>query len=255
MRRAILSALITALFAVIAAAADTTPPQVDAPASRIITVVIDPAHGGGDWGVVMGGTYEKTINLKIAKLVKKKFENEIPQIRVLLTRQGDEFLAAAERAGAANAEKADIYISIHCDFTLSGAPGFKVYYTAGGNPAPDEEPAEWEAVQDKFHAENARLARFLAQYMNEALIPEGEAVLKEETADLLPFSNRGTVGAKLFPVKGVNAPAAVVEIANMVSSEDLANIKNDKILSRVAYHIKEAIVNYIKSASFEKGGR
>lgn len=249
MKKALINIFAAAFFAALLfAAPEIVPPTDNADAARVFVVVIDPAHGGGDWGVSMGGNYEKTFNLKTAKIIKKKLETAAPELKVYLTRDTDEFKGTEERAGFANSVKADMYISLHCDFIATGVPGAKVYCAAPSG-ASAEEPVEWPAAQGLHSAESKKIAKFISQYMQEALIPEGKAVIKEEASDSIPFASRGIEEARLYPLEGVNAPAVVVEMADMVSSEDLTNLKNDKVLAGLAYHIKEGILNYIKNKS------
>jgi N-acetylmuramoyl-L-alanine amidase len=81
-------------------------------------VVLDPGHGGEkDGAVSVDGKREKDIALAIARALRKKLEKQ--GARVVLTRGGDESVELARRAAIANAEKADLFVSIH----LNSAPG------------------------------------------------------------------------------------------------------------------------------------
>jgi N-acetylmuramoyl-L-alanine amidase len=81
-------------------------------------VVLDPGHGGEkDGAVTVEGRLEKDLVLQIARLLRKRLERQ--GARVILTRSGDESVELARRAAIANAEKADLFVSIH----LNSAPG------------------------------------------------------------------------------------------------------------------------------------
>jgi N-acetylmuramoyl-L-alanine amidase len=91
-------------------------------------VVIDPGHGGEDFGAVgVGGIYEKDIVLEIAYSLKKQLE-ENSNIKVLLTRTTDQFIPLQQRTEFANNNQADLFISIHCNASekknLSGFESF-----------------------------------------------------------------------------------------------------------------------------------
>jgi N-acetylmuramoyl-L-alanine amidase len=95
---------------------------------RLITVVLDPGHGGEDPGAVgPGGNHEKTVVLAIAKKLKSLLENE-PNMRVVLTRDGDFFVPLGVRVKKARAVQADLFVSIHADaFTRPDANGSSVF--------------------------------------------------------------------------------------------------------------------------------
>lgn len=86
-----------------AAAADNKP----------FTVVLDPGHGGKDYGCVGSITNEKTIVLDVAKRVGELIGKELPQVKTIYTRSDDRFIELSERARIANRANADLFISIH----------------------------------------------------------------------------------------------------------------------------------------------
>ena len=97
-------------------------------AKRIITVAIDPGHGGEDPGAMSKrGTHEKNITLAIARKLKAKIDAE-PNMRAALTRDGDYFLSLPMRLEKARKLKADLFVSIHADaFVKPHARGSSVF--------------------------------------------------------------------------------------------------------------------------------
>ncbi len=81
----------------------------------IKTVVIDPGHGGKDPGTHGLNFKEKDISLAIALKLEELFKTYLPDIKVFLTRRTDEFVELEERAQIANRNKADLFVSIHCN--------------------------------------------------------------------------------------------------------------------------------------------
>jgi N-acetylmuramoyl-L-alanine amidase len=82
----------------------------------IKTIVIDAGHGGKDTGCNQGtDAEEKKIALKVALAVGEKIEAAYPKIRVIYTRKKDVFVDLHERSAIANRNKADLFISIHCN--------------------------------------------------------------------------------------------------------------------------------------------
>ena len=84
-------------------------------------VVIDAGHGGHDTGTRGTGRMrkrEKDIALTVAKLVAKKLK-AYKDIKPILTRDKDIFLELYQRAEIANKNKADLFVSIHCNANKS----------------------------------------------------------------------------------------------------------------------------------------
>jgi len=74
-------------------------------------VVIDPAHGGMDFGVNNGKFFEKDITLKICKKIEEMFRNS-NRVKIYLTRNSDDYLKNEERIFFAN-QYADIFLSVN----------------------------------------------------------------------------------------------------------------------------------------------
>ena len=77
-------------------------------------VVIDAGHGGKDPGNLGNGYMEKIIALKIA-LKAGAILSKNQDIKVIYTRDSDNFVPLTKRGDIANKANADIFISIHCD--------------------------------------------------------------------------------------------------------------------------------------------
>lgn len=84
-------------------------------ASAIKTVVIDPGHGGHDPGCHGINTKEKHVCLSVGKYLAEAIEQNFPDVNVIMTRSTDVFIPLNERAAIATRNKADLFISIHCN--------------------------------------------------------------------------------------------------------------------------------------------
>jgi N-acetylmuramoyl-L-alanine amidase len=98
----------------------TERPSKREPTGHILkTVVIDPGHGGKDPGAIgkVLKLQEKDlvldVSLKLGKMIKEQF----PEVKVLYTRSTDVFINLYDRAKLANANNADLFISIHANST------------------------------------------------------------------------------------------------------------------------------------------
>lgn len=83
-------------------------------------VVIDPGHGGRDPGAVGAQAQEKDIVLAIALKLGEYIKQNFDDVEVIYTRTTDEFIPLIRRAQIANENKADLFISIHCNASRSG---------------------------------------------------------------------------------------------------------------------------------------
>lgn len=83
------------------------------------TIVIDPGHGGKDPGALgkTRKTDEKHIVLSVSKLFGEKIRKAYPDVKVVYTRSTDVFVELKERANIAKRNKADLFVSIHCNST------------------------------------------------------------------------------------------------------------------------------------------
>jgi N-acetylmuramoyl-L-alanine amidase len=104
---------------------------------KVKTIVLDAGHGGKDPGTHGKKTKEKDVTLsvilKLGKLLKAKY----PEMKILYTRMKDNFVELHERAGIANRNNADLFISIHCNSGPTHVQGSETYamglHTSEGN--------------------------------------------------------------------------------------------------------------------------
>lgn len=90
-------------------------------------IVIDAGHGGRDSGAVNGGLYEKAAALAVAKILKDKLIKAGHNI--IMTRETDIFIELQDRCKISNSNKADLFISLHCNSaTNSTAQGIETWY-------------------------------------------------------------------------------------------------------------------------------
>jgi N-acetylmuramoyl-L-alanine amidase len=89
------------------------------PLNKVTTIVIDAGHGGKDKGC-NGELYkEKDVTLSVALKLGKLIEEKLKDVKVIYTRKTDVFVELEERAQIANRNKADLFISIHCNAASS----------------------------------------------------------------------------------------------------------------------------------------
>ena len=95
---------------------------------KVTKVVIDAGHGGKDPGCNGIRTKEKDVALAVALKLGKYIEQNFPDVTVIYTRKDDNFVELFQRAEIANKNKADLFISIHCNANPStSATGVETY--------------------------------------------------------------------------------------------------------------------------------
>ena len=106
-------------------------PTTGLPQYLVRKVVIDAGHGGKDPGASGKIAHEKDIALAIALKTGSYIEKYLPDVEVIYTRTGDEFVELHKRAGIANSSQADLFISIHCNANRSSSPQGTETYVMG----------------------------------------------------------------------------------------------------------------------------
>jgi len=93
-------------------------------------IVVDAGHGGWDLGTVgRRGLLEKDLVLEISQRLGKLLESRLGA-EVIYTRPDDNYITLDERAGIANQSQADLFVSVHANYSdLPSARGVETYYT------------------------------------------------------------------------------------------------------------------------------
>jgi N-acetylmuramoyl-L-alanine amidase len=237
------------------AAAAALPNRETQKITRLATVVIDPGHGGEDPGAIgRRGSREKDITLMIGRRLKALIDAE-PNMRAMLTRDGDFALQLKARAQKAKAVQADLFVSIHADsFVRSNARGSSVF-----------------ALSDR--RATSEMAKSLAKSQNDADLIAGvnlrgkEDYLKRTLLDLqqsssidyslrlgnLVLARLGSVNtlhkqqveqASFAVLTSHTVPSILVETAFISNPEEEKRLNDGAYQDRLARAILEGIRDY-----------
>lgn len=216
------------------------------PATPARTIVIDPGHGGTDIGVTgQSGAQEKMLALDIALRLRTLFGGR-EDLRILLTREDDRELGLDDRAAFANSNRADLFLSLHMNASLSpshsGAEVYRMSTDSGpalggrsGLPLLAVPAAEggtrsivlvpWDDAQSRHRESSTMLASLM------------EASLRTR----VPMSNRPLREAPLRVLAGVDMPAVVVELAYLSNPEQEQSALAGTFVTLAAEAIAEAV--------------
>ena len=223
---------------------------------RLATIVIDAGHGGEDPGALgRHGSREKDITLSIARRLKTLVDAE-PNMRALLTRDGDFYLPLQARVDKARKVRADLFVSIHADaFVRPHARGSSVF-------ALSERRATSEAARLLAKKENEAdliggvnldvkdkyLAQTLLDLSQTATIDHslrlGSSVLKRlESVNTL---HKPHVEQASFAVlKAPDVPSILVETAFISNPEEEKRLNDESYQDKLARALLEGIRDYI----------
>jgi N-acetylmuramoyl-L-alanine amidase len=227
----------------------------DADVQRIVTVAIDPGHGGEDPGAVgKGGTYEKTVTLSIARRLREQIVAD-SAMRVALTRDGDYFVPLRTRVAKARAVRADLLVSIHADAWIrpdaSGSSVFALSENGASSSA-----AAWMARRENeadmigginLASHDKQLARVLLDLSTTAQINDslrlGSSVLRElERVNRLHKPRVEQAGFAVL--KAPDIPSILVETAFISNPEEEARLRDDAYQEQMARAILIGIKRY-----------
>ena len=94
---------------------------------RLRTVVLDAGHGGKDRGCAGAKAREADVALSLILALGRQIQDNMPDVKVIYTRKTDVFIELDERAAIANRNKADLFISIHCNAGPRQSHGTEVW--------------------------------------------------------------------------------------------------------------------------------
>ncbi|MCI0468499.1 MAG: N-acetylmuramoyl-L-alanine amidase [Nitrospirae bacterium] len=219
----------------------------------IKTIVLDAGHGGDDPGAIGRlGTKEKDITLDIAQRLKERLTRK--DYNVLMTRKGDESLTLSQRVEFANANKADLFISLHVNYLpLTEIDIVETYYfgpstdpkvlrlAAYENRGSDYGMGDYEDVIKRIGATmKFQESKAIAASIQKSLFSN----IRKKKEDIQDF---GVKRAPFVVLLGANAPGALVEIACLSNSQEEKRLNDAAYRDNIAKYIEDGIINYLKT--------
>lgn len=235
---------------------------------KLKTVVIDPGHGGKDFGCTSkdGKVNEKSIVLDIGKRIKKKIEDGYDDVKVVITRDKDYFVTLQGRADIANKNSANLFISIHVNSVegkRTGPNGYSIHtlgqYTSkkrdlyagnmdvvrrensvilleddytttyqGLDPNDPESYIFMNLMQNAYLEQSLKFAQYVDSEMKNGAIRESRGISQD------PF----------YVLWKTAMPAVLIECGFMSNPTDRAALNSEKGREKIATEIYDAFVKY-----------
>ncbi len=194
-------------------------------------VLIDPAHGGEDSGVVSDQIREKDLTMNIALFIQQEAKKG-EGLQVQLTRSADRTMTVAERIKAAGASKPDCVISLHINGGFGKkATGYEVYFPGFRqdlSPGGEAAPILKDMAKNKSLNDSVRLAQQI-QASIETVFPRKGRGLRDAPSPLLD---------------GLTMPGLIVELGFATNPEERKRLTGEETQRAIARALVKGLRNY-----------
>jgi len=233
---------------------------------RFSTVVIDPGHGGKDPGCISRdrSTQEKNLTLDIAERLSARISAGCPEVKVVMTRNSDEFISLNDRAEIANKNGANLFISIHINASRKSDPcGFSVH-VLGDSRQKDRDLFEmnmdvvkrenavifleddYNTKYQGFNPDDPRTYIFmtLMQGANREQSLNFAQIIADDLSEGPFDTNRGICQDPFFVLWKTSMPAVLVELGFMSNYNDIRILRKEESRDKIADALYNAFVEY-----------
>ena len=190
-----------------------------------------------------------------------------PGIDVSLTRSDDRFLSLEERTGLANAEGADLFVSIHANASVNPAlRGVEVYYLNNTNNratlrlAAMENNLRWDPHNPRLQSAIPDLSYILSDLRQTYKVEESRQLAEDLQRSLIgrlgdSYDSIDDLGVKEGPfyvLVGAYMPCVLVEVPFLTNPLDGARLGTEPYRRTVADGIFDGIRSYIAQTKLAK---
>jgi len=220
-------------------------------------IVIDPGHGGKDYGApgYYKGVHEKNITLAIGKRLAQKLRTEL-KCEVIMTRDRDRYLSLEERTAIANTKNADLFISIHTNAARDRrAYGIETFFL---NLATDDEAILVAARENATSTKNiSDLQSILNDLMQNAKINESSRLAAQVQISLYKtmkgkysrIKSKGVKQAPFYVLLGAQMPSILIETSFISNPRECKRLKNSHYQDLMCDGIITGIKNYVRQTN------
>ena len=222
------------------------------------TVVLDAGHGGNDAGAVGSFSKEKNINLRYTLLVGDMIKKNIPDAKVIYTRDKDVFVNLNERARIANKNKADLFISIHTNSSKnSSANGMETFTLGVSKSKENMEVAMLENSVIKYEEDyetkyegfdpNSVDSYIMFEFMKDQYTDRSITcadLIQKGMIKASKRNDRGVRQAGFLVLRATTMPSVLVELGFISNKEEEKFLNNNDNQVKMATAIFKAIKEY-----------
>jgi N-acetylmuramoyl-L-alanine amidase len=219
-------------------------------------IALDAGHGGWDLGTVgRKGLLEKDLVLDVTRRLGRLLQTRLGS-EVIFTRTADDYLPLDQRADFANQAQADLFVSVHANYSSSAsARGVETYYTNTFSPpgsreiekrdsgsGPQLTPISLSAgeLHEKVD-ESRRLAASIQRSLHATLAANSPGI-----------RDRGVKGSQFLVLTGTTMPAILTEISFVSSPTDERNLQSEAYRQQIAEALYKGIARYEAASSHTK---
>jgi N-acetylmuramoyl-L-alanine amidase len=218
-------------------------------------IVIDPGHGGRDFGApgYKKGVHEKNVTLEIGRKLAKKIKATL-NCEVIMTRTDDRTLELEERTAMANTSSADLFISLHTNAVRNPrAYGIETYFL---NLATDADAIQVAARENATSTKNiSDLEAILADLMQSAKINESSrlagyvqtSLVKHLKRKYSRIKDKGVKQAPFYVLIGAQMPAILIEMSFISNPRECNRLIDAKYQNRLCEAIIMGIMTYMEA--------
>ncbi|HNX43762.1 MAG TPA: N-acetylmuramoyl-L-alanine amidase [Bacteroidales bacterium] len=234
---------------------------------KVSTVVIDAGHGGHDTGALGKNSREKDVALSIALELRDYIRQNLPGVKVVLTRDKDVFVELYRRAKIANESNANLFISIHCNSTktqsVQGTETFVMGLDKTGanltvakaeNAAillEDDYVSRYDGFDPGSPEGNIFFSMMQNAFLNNSLDFAGR--VQANFRDRVKMNDRGVKQAGFLVLYKTAMPSVLIECGFLSNSSDEKFLLSPKGQAQIAYAIYKALADY-KNGVEKNGG-
>ncbi len=223
-----------------------------------LKIVLDPGHGGEDPGAE-GFAIEKEVTLDIAQRLATLLRSRL-RAEIVLTRDEDATLALKERTALANAEGADLFVSIHANANPTGSlRGVETYYLDNSTDRGTLRLAEMENGLDllKPKAGSSDLRYILSDLVQVGKLGESARLARSVQRGVVGQLRRSYTGVVDLGVKrgpfyvlvGAYMPCVLVETAFVSHPVEGRRLAREDYRQEIAAGLYTGIARYLDQGS------
>lgn len=222
-------------------------------------IVIDAGHGGKDVGAEgVNGAFEKDVTLAIARKLRDALRRELPNTKVVMTRETDEFIELYRRTEIANDAGGKLFMSIHCNSMPSKphpAHGCETYILRPGRNDDAARVAQRENASVRFEDRSTRYKSMTEDQIIVATMAQRSFVrfsellassVQNEVTTTCPLADRGVSQAGFFVLVGASMPNVLVETGFLSNTGDAQYLASPKGQSTIASSLAKAVSRYAR---------